>query len=131
VIVVDASVLAPALADDGPDGDRARTELAAAGPLVAPEIVDLEVVSVLRKAALAGRLDDRRARHALDDLAALPMRRVPHGPLVGRIWELRQTLTPYDAAYVAIAELLGAPLLTADRRLAGAPGVACEIIALR
>jgi predicted nucleic acid-binding protein len=126
VIVVDASVLAPALADDGVDGDGVRARLRGE-QLTAPELVDLEVVSTLRRAARAGRLDDRRSGQALTDLAALPLRRVPHMPLLARIWELRDNLTAYDAAYVALAEALDALLLTADGPLERAPGVRCEV----
>jgi predicted nucleic acid-binding protein len=126
VIVVDASVLAPALADDGIDGDRARVRLAAER-LLAPELVDVEVVSVWRRAGRAGRLDARRARQALADLAALPLERASHSLLMSRIWELRNVLTTYDAAYVALAERLDATLLTADRALSRAPRVGCEV----
>ena len=125
MIVVDASVLAPALADDGCDGDRARARLSGER-LVAPALVDLEVVSVLRRAARAGRLPDRRADQALDDLAALPLRRAAHRPLLARVWDLRENLTAYDAAYVALAEELDAPLWTLDRRLVAASGPRCS-----
>jgi predicted nucleic acid-binding protein len=126
VIVVDASVLAPALADDGADGDRVRLRLRGE-QIVAPELVDLEVLSTLRRAVRAGRLDERRSGQALDDLAALPLRRVPHLPLLGRAWELRDNLTAYDAAYVALAESLRALLLTADAGIEKASGVRCEV----
>ena len=126
MIVVDASVLAPALADDGADGDRVRERLRGE-QLTAPELIDLEVVSTLRRAARAGRLDDRRSGQVLTDLAVLPLRRVPHLPLLPRIWELRDNLTAYDAAYVALAEALNALLLTADRPLGRASGVRCQI----
>jgi predicted nucleic acid-binding protein len=126
VIVVDASVLASALADDGPDGDRARHRLAGER-LFAPELIDLEVASVWRRAARSGRLDDRRAGLALADLASMPLARASHRPLLARIWELRTNLTPYDAAYVALAELLDSVLVTADRALDRASGVACEV----
>jgi predicted nucleic acid-binding protein len=126
VIVVDASVLAPALADDGPDGDVARARLASER-LAAPWLVDLEVTSVLRRAAAGGQLSDRRARQALADLAALALERAPHTPLLARIWELRESVTAYDAAYVALAEAIDASLLTADGRLARASGVRCAI----
>jgi len=126
VIVVDASVLAPALADDDADGDRVRERLREE-QLTAPELVDLEVVSTLRRAARAGRLDDRRSGQAMTDLAALPLRRVPHLPLLPRIWELRDSLTAYDAAYVALAETLDASLLTADGALGRAARVRCEV----
>jgi predicted nucleic acid-binding protein len=126
VIVVDASVLAPALADDGADGDGARLRLRGE-QLVAPELVDLEVLSTLRRAVRAGRLDERRSGQALDDLAALPLRRVPHLPLLVRAWELRDNLTAYDAAYVALAESLRALLLTADGGIGKASGVRCDV----
>lgn len=126
MIVVDASIVASALGDDGPDGDRVRGRLAGER-LAAPELISLEVASVWRRAARAGRLGEKRAGQALADLAAMPLARAPHHPLMSRIWELRDNLTPYDAAYVALAEALEAPLLTADRRLANAPGARCEI----
>lgn len=126
MIVVDASVLAPALADDGADGDRARLRLRGE-QLVAPALVDLEVLSTLRRAVRAGRLDERRSGQALDDLAALPLRRVRHLPLLARAWELRDDLTAYDAAYVALAESLRALLLTADGGIEKASGVRCEV----
>jgi predicted nucleic acid-binding protein len=126
VLVVDASVLAPALADDGPDGDAARARLRGQS-LAAPELIDLETTSVIRGRSRAGHLDVRRAGMALTDLVALPLRRAPHRPLLARCWELRENLTVYDAAYVALAEVLDAVLLTADSRLANAPGPRCEI----
>lgn len=130
MIVVDASVLAPALADDGADGDRVRGRLRGE-QLVAPELVDLEVLSTLRRAARAGRLDQRRSGQALEDLAALPLRRVSHLFLLPRAWELRDNLTAYDAAYVALAEALDALLLTADGGIGKANGVRCEVEVLR
>jgi predicted nucleic acid-binding protein len=126
VLVVDASALVVALADDGPDGDLVRRRLRGES-LAAPELVDLEVVSVLRKQLAIGALDGRRAGLALTDLADLPLRRVPHLPLLARCWQLRDNLTVYDAAYVALAEVLDAPLVTADSRLGRAPGTTCQI----
>lgn len=130
MIVVDASVLAPALADDGPDGDRAR-ECLRGEVLTAPEVIDLEVASVLRRAAAAGRMPDRRALLAMSDLVDLPLRRASHRPLLHRCWELRHTVTSYDAAYVALAEALGLTLVTADARLSRASGIACDVRLLR
>ena len=130
MIVVDASVLATSLGDDGPDGDQARARLRGER-LTAPELVDLEVVSVLRRQVRAGALDIRRAALALADLGVLPLRRTPHRPLLARCWELRDNLTIYDAAYVALAEALGVLLLTGDARLARATGPACTIEVLR
>jgi predicted nucleic acid-binding protein len=126
MIVIDASVLAPALGDDGADGDRAR-ECIRGEDLAAPELIDLEVASVWRRTLL----DERRAMLALADLDDIPLARAPHRPLLARCWELRHNLTPYDAAYVALAEALGSALLTADRRLARATGVRCEVNELR
>ena len=130
MLVVDASVLAVALADDGPDGDAARARLRGE-TLAAPELVDLEVASVLRRQNRAGMLDDRRAELAIIDLGALPMVRASHLALLRRCWELRDNVTTYDAAYVALAEALDATLLTGDRRLAHAAGPTCTIELLR
>lgn len=117
-LVVDASVLVTALADDGDDGDMVRARLTQADELHVPELADLEVLSVLRRTHAAGRLDRRRAEMAVSDLALLPLTRTGHAFLIERIWELRDALTPYDAAYVALAELVDCPLVTADGRLA-------------
>ncbi len=126
MIVVDASVLATALGDDGPDGDRARARLRGER-LSAPELVDLEVASVMRRQVQGGEVDIRRAALALADLAALPLQRAPHRPLLARCWELRDNLTVYDASYVALAEALDVTLLTGDGRLARATGPRCRV----
>ena len=126
MIVVDASVLVVALADDGPDGDQARARLHGER-LTVPELADLEVASVLRRQMRTGLLDARRARLALEDLAALPARRAPHRPLLRRCWEVRDNLTIYDAAYIALAEAMNTTLLTGDQKLARAPGPQCPI----
>jgi len=130
LIVVDASVIVTALADDGDDGDRTRVRLRDER-LVAPHLIDLEVVSAWRRLAVAGALDERRVQLALEDLRALRMERVPHRTLLTRCWELRDNLTVYDAAYVALAEVLNVTLLTADARLASASGSSCEIELIR
>jgi predicted nucleic acid-binding protein len=101
LIVVDASVIAPALADDDEDGARARSRLQGER-LTAPEVLDLEVVSVIRKAFASGALSRRRAGLALADLIDLDLERISHRPMLARIWELHENLTPYDAAYVAL-----------------------------
>jgi predicted nucleic acid-binding protein len=130
VIVVDASVLTTALGDDAADGDQARARLHGER-LTAPGLIDLEVLSVWRRQLRDGDMDARRAGLALADLAALPLRRTPHRPLLARCWELRDNLTIYDASYVALAEVLGVTLLTADGRLARATGPRCTIEVLR
>lgn len=126
VIVVDASVLAVALGDDGADGQQARQRLADE-TLVAPELVDIEVLSVWRRHVAAKLMPARRAASAVADLRDLPLRRSPHQPLLQRIWDLRHAVTPYDAAYIALAEALDVALVTADARLSRASGVRCVV----
>jgi predicted nucleic acid-binding protein len=126
VAVVDASVLAVALAGDGPDGDAARTRLHGED-LACPELAALGVTSVPRRQVSSGDLDLSRAELALTDLASMPILRAPHLDLLPRDWQLRDNLSVYDASYVALAEALSAPLLTADRRLAGAPGLRFQV----
>jgi predicted nucleic acid-binding protein len=127
MIVVDASVLVNALADDDTDGDLARSRLLADPDLHAPSLVDLEVLSVLRRQLGLGRLDSRRAGLAVADLRMLALTRYPHLELVSRVWALRGTVTPYDGAYVALAETLDCPLVTSDGRLARASGAGCSV----
>jgi predicted nucleic acid-binding protein len=127
LIVVDASAAAAALAGDDAQGEAARARLADDPDQHAPALVDVEVVSTVRRLLRVGTIDDARAQQALDDLAAHPVVRYPHVALLPRIWELRHDVTPYDAAYVALAEALGAVLLTADSRLANAPGPRCTV----
>lgn len=130
MIVVDASTVVFALADDGDAGRRARAALAG-HTLHAPELLDLEVTSAWRSSVRAGALAASRALAALGDLVRTPIRRHPHLPLVGRGWRMRDNLTTYDAAYVALAEALEAPLVTFDARLGRAPGTRCPIQVLR
>lgn len=130
MIVVDASVLAIALIDDGRSGGTVRRDLSMQD-LAAPHLVDLEFVSVVRRLVASGRLGSERAGQAVQDLTDLPIRRCDHVPLVRRCWELRNNVTAYDAAYVALAEALDIPLWTADARLAAAPGVSCAVTLVR
>ncbi len=131
MIVVDASILANVIGDDGQAGQVARARLLVAGEASAPDLVDVETVSVLRRRWLAGDLTARRFRDAIDDLLALPLVRVPTGPLMPRAYELRANATPYDAAYVALAEGLACTLVTADVRLARAPRIRCAVEVLQ
>jgi predicted nucleic acid-binding protein len=118
VIVVDASAILEVLLGTR-DGARVAERLFTPGEtLHAPHLLDLEVAQVLRRYALAGELDAPRGLAALEDLADLPLTRYPHDLLLPRIWELRRNLTAYDAAYVALAEVLAAPLVTRDAALA-------------
>ena len=89
--------------------------------LHSPELVDIEVLSVLRRYELADIIPPDRIAHAIDNLSDLDLRRHPHGPLLPRIWSWRYNLTSYDATYLTLAEVLDAPLLTTDASLAGAP----------
>jgi predicted nucleic acid-binding protein len=127
LIVLDASVLANAIADDGSDGHRARSELRTAGELAAPDLVDVETTAVLRKRWLAGTISDERFALAIEDLEELSVDRYPTLPLMRRAYELRANVTTYDAAYVALAEVLDCELLTSDHRLANASGPRCKI----
>ncbi len=127
MIVVDASFLASALIADDDLGERMRLRLDVEDLVCAPEVIDLEVASAWRRDLLAGHIGEDRSRLALDDLANLSLARMPHRPLMHRIWELRHNLTTYDAAYVALAESLEARLLTSDGKLAELPTPRCEI----
>ena len=127
MIVVDASILANALGDDGEDGHTARDELRAAGDLAAPDLIDVETVVVLRKRWLAQAISTERFDAAVTDLQRLDFERVPTRRLIRRAYELRANVTAYDATYVALAEALGCELLTADQRLANAAGPHCAI----
>ena len=131
MIVVDASVLANALADDGADGAAARHRLTRAGELAAPDLVDIETTAVLGKRWIAGDLTDKRFSEAIDDLEDLELARYPALPLMRRAFELRSNVTAHDAAYVALAERLRCALLTSDQRLAVAPGIGCPVEVLR
>ncbi|MDO8403113.1 MAG: type II toxin-antitoxin system VapC family toxin [Pseudomonas sp.] len=127
MIVLDASVLANVVGDDGEVGDAARARLAHAGTASIPDLADVETVAVLRKRWLAGDLTDQRFRSAVDDLLALPLVRFPSGPLLTRAYDLRANITAYDACYVALAEALACPLVTADARLARAAASVCAV----
>ena len=89
--------------------------------------MDLEVLHALRRQSLHGTLSLERSNQALDDLANIMFVRYPHTSLMERIWELRNNLSAYDAAYVALAEALDAPLVTRDARLARAPGIRAAV----
>ena len=126
MLVVDASVLAPAVADAGSEGRRFRDRLRGQ-TVVGPDLLRVEVASVLRRHVARGSLTPRQADAAVDDLLALPIVVYPTAPLLPRVWELRSNVTAYDGCYVALAEAVGCPLITADRRLANAPGLRCTL----
>ena len=122
VVVVDASVLVNALLLNG----TARARLANAN-LQAPDLIDAELLSVLRRLVLANQLSEQHALQALSTAQRLGLRRHSSRQLWPRAWELHTNLTAYDALYVALAEQLGATLLTADSRAARAPGLRCSV----
>ena len=122
MIVVDASAMLEALLRTPAAAAVAERLFEPGETLHAPHLIDLEVAQVLRRYAATGQVGAVRCRAALDYLADFPLNRYPHALLLPRIWELRANLTAYDAAYVALAEALEAPLLTRDERLAAAPG---------
>jgi predicted nucleic acid-binding protein len=127
LIVVDASVLANALTDDGPLGQVARAELAQDVHWSGPEHLLVEAFSAVRGRLLGGRIAQERARDAADALAEASIELLPTAPLLRRMWELRDNLSAYDAAYVAAAEAHECALLTSDGRLAQALRLRCEV----
>ncbi len=123
MIVVDASAILELLLRT-PTGQIVEARcFGVAESLHAPALLDLEVAQVLRRYVSRGDMTTLRARTAIDMMVGLPVDRYGHEPLLRRIWELRENLTAYDAAYVALAEALGAPLVTCDAKLAGASGI--------
>jgi predicted nucleic acid-binding protein len=109
-------------------GARIEDRLLSGGDsLHAPHLLDVEVAQVLRRYAAAGNVTSERGRQALADFGDFAIHRYPHDVLLPRIWELRHNVTAYDAAYLALAEALDAPLVTCDGRLASAPGHAADV----
>ena len=125
--VVDASVLVAFYATDSDQRATVARRLGGAGALVAPAHLDAEVVSALRGLCRAHPALLPAVPEALRHLASLPLQRLPIAPLMQRMWELRDNLTAYDAAYVALAERLDAPLFTCDGRLSGSSGLRCTV----
>ena len=129
--VLDASVLVEYLGA-GDRGAVVRRRLRATpGWLWAPHLVDAEVGHALRAGVRAGRITQKAARGALEDLTQMRLQRVSHHLLLERAWKLRDNVSFYDALYVALAETREAPLLTCDARLARAPGLGAEVELLR
>src|ERR1043165_8573734 len=113
MIVLDASAVLELILQSSKSGEVAHW-FGSDRSACAPAIIDLEVVQVLRRYAHSGILEPERARTALQDLMEIRLARYPHTPMLPRIWELKENLTSYDASYVALAEHLGATLLTFD-----------------
>ena len=126
MLIVDASCLFEVVADT-PSAPPIRERLARDDDLVAPQLVDAEVLSAIRRQHRNGALDTTAATQAVEDLAVWPGERYGHRALLARAWELRDSVPTADALYVALAEALDAPLLTADARLARAHGPQCQI----
>jgi predicted nucleic acid-binding protein len=126
-LVVDASVVVAALVDAGPSGTWAA-EVMQGRFLVAPAHLAVEVASALRRLAQSGAIGEDIATLAHADLLDLRVQTYPYAPFGERVWALRSVATPYDAAYVALAEALDAPLATLDMRLARTSGVACKFV---
>lgn len=126
MIVVDASCLFEVVTDTE-RSENIRRRLAADPDHSAPHIIDVEVFGLIRRDHLSGSLDETAAALAVDDLRSWPGERYGHRGLLERAWELRHSVRGWDAAYVALAEALGAPLLTLDGRLARAAGPRCHI----
>ena len=123
-VVADTSALLPALVDAGPAGEAARAALNVSD-LIAPALIDVEIVHALRGRVREGKLEARIAVQAIADLRRIPMERCDMLPLLDRVWQLRDNLTSYDATFVALAEAFDAVLVTGDERLAKAPGPRC------
>lgn len=126
MVVIDASAVAELLFNR-PVAARLRERLSGESELHAPHLIDLEVMQVLRRALRRGALTEAGAADALKDFKELRLTRYPHIPFLDRIWDLRANVTAYDAAYLVLAEVLDAPLVTTDGRLSRAPGLRAAV----
>jgi len=126
MLVVDASCLYEVVADAA-RAEHVRDRLATDPDHAAPCVIDAEVLGIVRRDHMLGRLDPTAAHQAVEDLREWPGERFSHRPLLERAWELRDNVRTWDALYVALAEALDAPLLTLDARLARVVGLGCPI----
>ncbi|HVL05818.1 MAG TPA: type II toxin-antitoxin system VapC family toxin [Acidimicrobiales bacterium] len=126
MLIVDASCLYEVVADT-PRADDVRARLLQDPEHAAPSVIDVEVMSVIRRDHLSGRLDTTAAAQAAADLRDWPGERIGHRPLLDRVWELRGSLRVWDAFYVALAEVMEATLITSDARLSRSAGPRCAI----
>jgi predicted nucleic acid-binding protein len=121
VIVLDASAAVEWLLQTEP-GKRVDVRVGNRNSLHAPHLFDVEITHALRRMVLSGLLPVPRAKEAVEDLESFRVSRYPHTDLLPRMWSLRNSITPYDAVYVALAEALDAPLITCDAKLASSAG---------
>jgi predicted nucleic acid-binding protein len=128
LVVLDSSAVVAALCDGGTAGVWAADHIATAS-IAAPELMMFEATNILRRLEGTSSITGTEASLAFEDLRSLPVETWPYEPLADRIWELRVSVTSYDAAYVALAELLEAPLVTLDRKLARATAPQCPVLA--
>lgn len=126
MIVLDTSAIVEFLVGSDPVADQVRS-ISAGESLAAPHAVDLECASALRGLVQGGKLPPDEGERALHLLSRMRIRRYGHLPLLARIWQLRRNMWPYDAAYVALAESLGAQLVTVDGKTQKIPGLTCTI----
>ena len=126
LLVIDASCLYEIVAVT-PTGEEIRQRVHSDPEVLAPQVVDVEVLSTIRREHMLGRIDRAAASAAVDVLRDWPGRRVSHRSLIARAWELRDNVRTWDAFYVALAEGVGATLVTRDHRLARAVGLRCQI----
>jgi predicted nucleic acid-binding protein len=128
MLVIDTSAVLAALSERTPDASLVR-RFADDGDLHAPHLIDIEILHALRRLVRGGKLSADRAEDVRTDFTELAITRYGHEPLADRVWALRENLSAYDAAFVALADALDVPLVTCDARLAKAPGVAVELFA--
>ena len=126
-LVCDASAVVALLLDSGSDG-RWATSVLSGADLAAPSLIGFEAANIIRRQELALLISADQAVQAHVDLLDLAIERWPHEVLAPRAWELRHNLSIYDASYVALAELAGSALVTLDKRIAGAPGLRCDVV---
>jgi predicted nucleic acid-binding protein len=126
MLIVDASCLYEVVADTS-RAEEVRDRLASDPDQAAPHVVDAEVLGIIRRDHLLGRLDSTSARQAIEDLRDWPGERFGHRSLLERSWELRGQVRSWDALYVALAEALDGTLLTLDRRLGRVNGLRCRV----
>jgi predicted nucleic acid-binding protein len=126
-VVCDASAVVALLLDSGPDGQWA-TECLSGAELFAPSLLPYQYANIIRRHELAGLVSADQAAQSHADLGDLPVNMWPYELLSARVWQLRTNLSSYDASYVALAEAIGADLITLDRRIQRAPGIACSVV---